>query len=527
MFSGLRRIEILLRSALKRTETSTMNSNLPARSSLHARALLIAAVAFISYAYFYGGGGWNANSRFDLVRAILERGTLSIDAYHENTEDKVVYQGHYYSDKAPGVVLLALPAAAAAGSVLRAAGMDPTSPRGLVAISYVVTLFSVGLPTALACSCLFLITMRLGGNVSGAAFAALGMGLATPIWAYATRFWSHALAGACLLFAFAAALRLRSSPGAQGGTLWGLAVGLAAGWATVSEYPAAPAAAILAILALVQVWPDGWRRRLPVAAGIAAGAIACIVVLTLYQRAAFGSALRPSYSYYPEGAFPWMKRGYMGLTYPRIDVLLKLLLGCRRGLFFAAPVAVASPLGLGLLWKQRSAHGAAVAATAIAAYYLLFNSSFAVWDAGWSYGPRYMAAGVPVLCIGLAPAWGSARPWGRKLLGFLALCSVLFSLMAVSTTAQPPNQFRCPGPQLLWPSFWAGRLSLNHISMLTRVEEANGTTHPSFNLGELAGLHGLASLIPLLMVWGIAAWLWVRMDRAATRQPASLPSVTR
>jgi len=32
---------------------------------VRVRALLIAGVLFISYAYFYEGGGWNQNSRFD------------------------------------------------------------------------------------------------------------------------------------------------------------------------------------------------------------------------------------------------------------------------------------------------------------------------------------------------------------------------------------------------------------------------------------------------------------------------------
>jgi hypothetical protein len=59
------------------------------------RAVLIAVAAFVSCAYFYEGGGWNQNSRFDLVRAILDENTLSIDAYHENTGDKALYQGHY------------------------------------------------------------------------------------------------------------------------------------------------------------------------------------------------------------------------------------------------------------------------------------------------------------------------------------------------------------------------------------------------------------------------------------------------
>src|SRR5256712_13515877 len=103
----------------------------PASLLIKRRALLISAVAFISYAYFYQGGGWNQNSRFDLVRAILERGTLRIDAYQENTGDKALFNGHYYSDKAPGLALLALPAAAASRPGLRALGVDPASPRGL------------------------------------------------------------------------------------------------------------------------------------------------------------------------------------------------------------------------------------------------------------------------------------------------------------------------------------------------------------------------------------------------------------
>jgi hypothetical protein len=485
---------------------------------IQRRALLILAVTFVSYAYFYEGGGWNQNSRFDLVRAIVEQGTLRIDAYHENTQDKSFYQGHYYSDKAPGLVLLALPAAAIARPLLRATGIDPMSPRGLVAISYLVTVFAVALPTALACACLFWIAVRLGSSETGAAFAALSMGLATPIWAYATLFWGHALTGASLLFAFAAGMMLRSCELARRDFLCGVAVGLGAGWATVSEYPAAPAAVILAVFALAQVWQAGWPRRWPTAAGIFGGALACIAVLMVYQYHAFGSALHPSYAYYQEGAFPWMKHGYMGLTYPRIDVMLKLLFGCRRGLFVVSPILVAAPFGLRALWKNPATRGAAAAASGVAAYYFLFNASFWVWDGGWSYGPRYLSAGLPLLCVGLAPAWSSANRCWRRILAALALCGGLFSLMAVSTTAQPPDRFRCALFQLLAPSFWAGKLSLNQGgSMLTLSETAGGQAHGAFNLGELAGLHGLPSLIPLFVVWALAAFLWSRMNHAERR----------
>lgn len=488
--------------------------NVPAQSSLiRIRALLIGAVVLVAYVYFYQGGGWNQNSRFDLVRAMVELGTLRIDAYHENTGDKAFANGHYYSDKAPGLALLAEPIAEATRPLLRAGGVDPDSARGLVAMSYVVTVFGVALPMAVACAVLFLIALQLGSDTSAAAFGALALGLATPMWAYSTLFWGHSLAGACLVFGFAFALRLCRNQSHTGDVLLGLAVGLTAGWATVTEYPAAPAAAIVAALAVGLVWKDGWPRRWRTSVGIAIGASACIAVLLTYQFLVFGSAFQPSYSYYPAGAFPWMKHGYMGVTYPRIDVALKLLFGCRRGLLFVAPVALAAPFGLRWLRKQPTGRAAAAAAAAVAAYYFLFNASFVAWAGGRSYGPRYMAAGLPLLCVGLAPAWSKARPFWRGGLAVAAACGGVFALIAVSTTALPASEFRCPLVQLLWPSFWAGKFSLNPKSMLTISEEPTGHAHGAFNLGELAGLHGLASLIPLLAVWGLAAVLWAWINR--------------
>ena len=56
-------------------------------------AALLGLASFLSFAYFYEGGGWNQNSRFDLLRAIVERHTLTIDAYHENTGTKLITRG--------------------------------------------------------------------------------------------------------------------------------------------------------------------------------------------------------------------------------------------------------------------------------------------------------------------------------------------------------------------------------------------------------------------------------------------------
>lgn len=472
-------------------------------------ALLLGTVIFFSFAYFYEGGGWNQNSRFDLLRAIVERHTLQIDAYHENTQDKAHFRGHYYSDKAPGLVFLAVPFGLVAREVMGLVGIDPGSVRGEFLLSYLLTLWAVALPTSLAGVCLFFLALRLGCDATASGLASLVMAIATPIWAYASLFWAHALVGACLLFGLLAALKVKESSGAIPQFVWALAVGLAAGWATVTEYPAVPASAVLACFALAQVWRNGVASRWRTAAGVGVGAGICALVLFSYLYAAFGS-FRPSYSYYDATSFSFMQQqGYMGLTYPHPDRLLKLLFGCARGLFFASPVMLAAPVGLWLLWKRRHSTAALVAG-GIAVYYFLFNASFYWWKAGLTFGPRYAGAAIPLLCLGVAVGWQFAtKPWRAVMLG-LAMISMFIALMVVSTTSQLAMQDSCPIVHSSWTAFCSGSMAMNRESMLTLSESAGGH-YGAFNLGQLFGLHGLASLLPLFGIWGIAGVIWSRV----------------
>ena len=83
-------------------------------ASVLRTAVVLGLTLFASYAYFYQAGGWNQNGRFALVRALLEQGTLRIDAYADSTGDRSLWEGHYYCDKAPGASFLALGPVAAA-----------------------------------------------------------------------------------------------------------------------------------------------------------------------------------------------------------------------------------------------------------------------------------------------------------------------------------------------------------------------------------------------------------------------------
>ena len=72
------------------------------------------------------------------------------------------------------------------------------------------------------------------------------------------------------------------------------------------------------------------------------------------------------------------------------------------------------------------------------------------------------------------------------------------SLMAVSTYSMPPDYVQSPVRDLLWPAFHAG-----HLSPL----------YGTWNLGIIVGLHGLASLVPLVLVWGAACAVWMWLGR--------------
>jgi hypothetical protein len=80
---------------------------------------VIFVLLFASYAYFYEAGGWNQNSRFALVRAITNEHSVRIDPFQKATGDKAFFEGHYYSDKAPGLALTAVPIVAVASRFFR------------------------------------------------------------------------------------------------------------------------------------------------------------------------------------------------------------------------------------------------------------------------------------------------------------------------------------------------------------------------------------------------------------------------
>ena len=484
---------------------------------------------FVSFAYFYQAGGWNQNSRFALVRAITNEGTLNIDPFKNATGDKAESRGHFYSDKAPGIALAAVPIVAVARPIDRAFGGDPETYKGLALLSYLATVFTAGLFTALAGVCLFTLCLELGSTYGGALFAALTCTLATPIWTLATIFIGHSFAAALLVFAFAGVMRIGTADPSRDVRL-GAMVGFGAGWATVSEFPAAIPAVALALVAAVHALPLGRARAVRILGALTVSALACAAVLMAYQWACFGSPFHIAYS--SEIGYEGMQQGVFGVSLPKTIRLRRILFGEYRGLLPLAPTLALVPIAFVVMWHARLKADAAIARRRTAAivgatigvYFILLNASYNYWEGGWSYGPRHASPGIPFLCISLAFLWTAAPAIGRWLLAAFSAYGAAITLVAVTTMPLPPANLRAPVRQLLLPAFLDGDLALNSQTMASYGVDTDFRAHheprAAFNLGMKIGLGtGHAGLLPMALVW---AWCgWALISASGRQRPAA------
>jgi hypothetical protein len=459
------------------------------------------AVAFTAYAYFYQGGGWNAAVRFDLVRAIVEQGTVRIDGYEKNTGDLAYRDGHYYCDKAPGLSFAAVPVYAA---LYPLAGEGRLRGAFVSRAAWLATVCAVALPSAAAVVMLYLLGEVLGLLPAWRAALALAYAFATLAFPYATLFYGHQLAAALLILAFGLLMRARW----RGGTVSAgrlLTAGALLGAAITVEYPAALAVAVIVLYAAWFVRP--WHRL----GWLAAGAAPLLVALGAYHAAAFGSPFTLPYAFSTDS--PRRQGALFGLGLPRLRVLYAVLLSPYRGLFYSAPWLLLAIPGVVRLWRARRLRPEAAVATAVPLLYLIMNAGMNDWHGGWGAGPRHLVPGLPFLALAAGGLLAGRAPSRaeRAIYGVAVAFSAALMLVATSVQPEVPRWYGRPFEDFLLPAFAEGRLALNTLPVHT------GTVHErreAWSLGELFGLAGRAALLPLAVL--VAAGLYAL--RAALRR---------
>jgi hypothetical protein len=146
------------------------------------RELILALLLVLCYGFFHQVPSWNEYSRYDLVLAIVDDRSLSIDPYHKNTGDKARYNGRYYSTKAPGTALLGVPVYALLRAAAPLAGADRPDPELVMhALAFTVA----GIPTVVLTLLLLRFLRPLVGEWWALAVAA-GYGLGTIAFPFAS-----------------------------------------------------------------------------------------------------------------------------------------------------------------------------------------------------------------------------------------------------------------------------------------------------------------------------------------------------
>lgn len=446
--------------------------------------LVIAGMVLLGVSWsihYIGRESWNATSRFLLVYSLGEEGSCRIDRRHGETGDKVYFGGHYYSDKAPGLALAAVPAWLAWKNL----GAD-----GEKFLRYLTTLSTLGAGSVLG-ALVFWKLLGLLGWAAGRWRAALTLGwaLGSPAWPFATVFQSHQAAALALLGSFYLAVRARTGKNPGGFPLSALG-GAAAGAAVLLEYPAALAALILTIYAWLP--PARARRRL----FWAAGAAIPLGALLLYHYLCFGSPWETGYSHHYTYDH---SGGILGIGFPAPGALYGITFSTYRGIFFSSPYLLMAIPGAWFLLRGKRRLEAGVCLALLLAH-VGFNAGFAYWDGVGSYTARHLVCVVPFAALLAA---GVKRPW-RDGAVLLILLSIVFMFVVVAT--EPRAEWRVKSP-LFYFNF--------HLFSRGLISD---------NLFTLLGWGGRAGLWALGIILGGGLVLLGRINRGFFPDRLSYPS---
>jgi len=400
-------------------------------------AVLLGAVALILLAAFpYFEQIRNANELPRLIQAmsLVEQGEWAIDTPSRRglplgPDIARSPDGRLYPNKPPGASVIG-----AGAYLLARLGAEPPTLREF---TWWARLLAGTVPVLIIIGVAWgRLRQRYRGSVVAGALLLWVFG--TPIFSYARLVYGHALA-ACLLYLGVILIeRGRWASIAAGAVLASLAI-------TV-EYGAAFAGIPIAAALLWPVLsPRSDRSQRLVGAKQAALALACalipVVLLALYQRAAFGSVFATGYHHAADPGFAALhSQGLLGLGRPRWDNVVTHLLSPSTGLLVWSPLVVPACLGLIHRSRQRDS-GARAARLRLAIFAVIVVMGLGLsFAGGWRVGPRYLVVALPMLILGLAEFLERWRDHPRAvhqaaalgLLGFAATWSLVANSLAAT-----------------------------------------------------------------------------------------------
>ncbi len=383
-------------------------------------------------------GSWNESSRLAAIESVVERGTWRIDAspYGHETGDKLLLDGHYYSDKPPlFAAIAAIPYVVlhyGLGATLAINGCQP----GMLCVYYWLTVLMDGIPAALMAALFYQLGQQYTHSV-GWALALTGLlYFGTIVWPYSLIFNHHLPAAAVLFVSFYLLVGIKPR------RFHLLAAGLLAGTAVMFDLTSA----FLAFALLVMAWLDQ-RRDVSFFVG---GALIPGLATLIFNYQITGGLLLPYFSgqgyEYPGSPFA----GTLAGQHPPENGLLyafRSLVG-DHGLLGYCPLLILALIGLIQVAKTRD-HPLAIKGALILLgiighiiFVLLRTDNFG----GDAYGNRFFIPFIPTLIFftALMVPVRFAKPggaWVAVFGGLAALVSVFSAYQGVRSTwhqVKPP-----------------------------------------------------------------------------------------
>lgn len=465
-------------------------------------ALLAILLVGIAYATMIQSFSWNQTSHYDLIRSLNVEKT-NIDQFQENTGDKVFYKGHWYSARAPGLALFALPFY----DTLK--GLDAEkwtrsseALRGEDEMVYLIGLWGNVLPGLLLLLLVWRVADRFEPGYGAAAAVALGIG--TMVLPLSTLLFSHVFSAFLGFAAFALMLRERDGPPAP--SLLALA-GLAIGYAVGSEYPLFFVGAVLGLYLLSRRDALNVRGVLTRAGAYIGGGIVGIVPLLLYNHYAFHSWTHLAYSDVPR-----QQHGFFGIGAPSLKVLATLLFDS-RGLLTISPVLIMGAIG-GVLMYRRGKRAEALTIGGICLCYVGYNSGYYLPFGGGFMGPRFLTTMLPFLAVPLGIAF-------KRFPGpTTALAAVSVTTTVIATITHPLIGYE--NEAVVWTRLLSGK----HTLFQPTIASAFGAGRGWGGISPFLALAGAGALLAgtatarmrlsarslasgglALAAWGLFAWL--------------------
>jgi hypothetical protein len=341
-------------------------------------------------------------TRYELTRHVVLYHTLTLEP---DLFDRAVYGGKTYSDKAPGMSFLAIPAYEVERAVGVARAPSDWTGKGDLSL-WGIRVASSGLLFLLAGLLVGRAAESLVPGTGAATFAVFGTAtLAAPL---AATLFEHDAAAFFAIAGFLLAWRRRRA-------LPLFLSGLALGIGVLFQYAVATIVLAVAIyVALHEGRRVGW---------LLLGGVPALLALGAYDNTAFGSPFHLSYRYVANRYSELQHGGFFGIGVPRWHGLVEVLVG-DRGLLLFSPVSLAAAVGLGLMWRRGYRAEAAVSAV-VTILFVLADAAYFIPYGGNSPGPRFLVPALPFLVLGLPFAF--AR-YPRVTIGLALISCVLTTL---------------------------------------------------------------------------------------------------